>query len=152
MKKYIVCDLDGTIALNTHRQYLIDKTVPPDQKRNWDEFTRRSMYDSPNKPVIELLRRFSQDRVIIIMTGRSEAARRTTEIWLDYFRVPYTQLIMRKKDDHRHDIELKPELLEEIKDIVHFGEIDFFIDDRQTVVDRWRQMGFTVFQVAPGEF
>lgn len=153
MKKFIICDLDGTIALNKHRQYLVNnENFQSGQKKDWTEFTARSSFDLPNWPVINILQKFKDDRRIVILSGRANTVRDQTIDWLNYFYVPFDQLIMRSVDDHRNDRDIKPEMLMTVTGLLHFDEIDFFIDDRQSVVDRWREMGFTVFQVAPGKF
>ena len=34
----------------------------------------------------------------------------------------------------------------------HIDDVFLVVDDRQKVVDMWRDLGLTVFQVAPGDF
>jgi hypothetical protein len=45
---------------------------------------------------------------------------------------------------------VKRELFE--KHVLPNYYVEFILDDRQQVVDEWRRMGLTCFQVAPGDF
>ena len=57
---------------------------------------------------------------------------------------------MRKTGDNRKDCIVKRELFDaHIKDKYY---IDFILDDRNQVVNMWRELGFTVMQVADGNF
>jgi len=57
---------------------------------------------------------------------------------------------MRPAGDIRKDVLIKQEIYErEIKDKYN---VLFVLDDRQSVVDGWRSLGLTVFQVAEGQF
>jgi hypothetical protein len=57
---------------------------------------------------------------------------------------------MRKTGDHRPDYIVKNEIFDQrIRD--NFNVLGAF-DDRDQVVDMYRKMGITVFQVAPGNF
>jgi hypothetical protein len=52
--------------------------------------------------------------------------------------------------DMRKDSVVKQELFERfVRDKYN---ISFILDDRQQVVDMWRGLGLTVFQVAEGDF
>jgi len=57
---------------------------------------------------------------------------------------------MRKADDYRKDDEVKYEMYKEHVEDTHF--IHYVLDDRNQVVDMWRKVGLTCFQVAPGDF
>ena len=57
---------------------------------------------------------------------------------------------MRPNDDYTPDDEFKSKLAD--KFIEMGGKIDLIFDDRQKVVDMWRAKGFTVVQVAEGDF
>jgi hypothetical protein len=56
------------------------------------------------------------------------------------------------RDNKRHympDNELKKHFLDEH---VNIDDVFLVVDDRQQVVDMWRSLGLTVFQVADGNF
>ena len=57
---------------------------------------------------------------------------------------------MRTLGDMRKDSIVKQELYEQ--NILGKFNVSFILDDRQQVVDMWRSLGLTVFQVAEGDF
>jgi hypothetical protein len=59
-------------------------------------------------------------------------------------------LYMRPTGDNRKDSLVKEEILRH--EILPNYYIEFALDDRQQVVDHLREMGLTVFQVAPGNY
>jgi hypothetical protein len=60
------------------------------------------------------------------------------------------ELHMRKTDDFRKDAIIKEEIYKEHIE----GKVNVLmvLDDRNQVVDFWRELGLTCFQVAPGNF
>ncbi|MEA9985656.1 AAA family ATPase [Subtercola sp. RTI3] len=131
----ILCDIDGTIAHMGERS-------PYD----WHKVGT----DNPDKPVIDLLRRFN-DRVIILMSGRDEICRPETVEWLATNKVPFHHLFMRPANDSRKDNIIKRELFE--KHVRTEFNVDLVLDDRNQVVDMWRnELGLVCLQVAEGDF
>jgi hypothetical protein len=59
-------------------------------------------------------------------------------------------LFMRKQHDNRADWIVKKELF--VDEISNIYDVKFVLDDRQQVVDMWRSLGLTCFQVAEGNF
>ena len=57
---------------------------------------------------------------------------------------------MRKQHDNRADWIVKKELF--VDEISNIYDVKFVLDDRQQVVDMWRSLGLTCFQVAEGNF
>ena len=134
----IICDLDGTLALNrTNRDvYAVDERV---------------MEDDLNRPVAEVL--FSFKRLfdkIIIFSGRSEASRLYTETWLQNHNIKYDLLVMRPIGDNRSDEIVKKEMFD--KHIEGKYNIRFIMDDRDRVVKMWRDNNLPTFQVNYGDF
>ena len=68
--------------------------------------------------------------------------------WLDKFKVPFQLLKMRPADDFTPDEKLKRQWIAEYD----LANILCVFDDRKKVVDMWRELGLTCFQVAPGDF
>ena len=66
-------------------------------------------------------------------------------------RVPFQKLIMRdsKISNYTPDDVLKKDMLDKYADI---NDVFLVVDDRNKVVDMWRSLGLTVFQVADGNF
>ena len=150
MKKAIICDLDGTLALKH-------------DGRSWYDASTSDL-DNPNKPVLALLRfvqeanwhglNQEQNCQIIFLSGRQEKDREPTEKFLEKHRLNRYPLFMRTTDDFRNDTIIKKELYEE--NIKGNYEILFVLDDRNSekspVVDMWRELGLACFQVADGNF
>lgn len=141
-----VFDLDGTIALNDHRQHFLEG-----DPKDWDAFFEACDEDDPNYAIIYLMRALNKmGFTIYIVTGRSGNVEQKTRDWLRHNRVPYDGMAMRGKDDYRHDTKIKPMLLQSLlSDTQHVHAI---FDDRNSVVEMWRDNGYQCFHVADGDF
>lgn len=138
--KIILVDLDGTIAL-------------PDLELRgpYDTEFEKLIQDSPNKPVIEVIRCLWEKRYkIIYITARDASGEEGTREWLRLFAPPYINLYMRKRNDFRKDSIVKKEIYEE--KIADHHDVLCVFDDRPQVVEMWRELGLTCMQVAPGDF
>ena len=137
----VIVDIDGTIAHMAGRS-------PYDETRVHE--------DTPNAPVVEMIKRLRRDGVqIIFCSGRTDKCRVPTKEWimkhLDLADEDFV-LFMRKAGDQRKDSIVKREIFENYIRGAGFRIIGVF-DDRQQVVDMWRdELGLTCFQVAPGDF
>ena len=156
MKNTIIFDLDGTLAIIDKRRIKAGKTADGKEtkKMDWDAFNDplNIKLDEPNEPVIKMAQLFAEDGFnIVILSGRSDKTERTTRSWLSRNRVPFHKLVMRphKTMNFVPDDILKKDMLDKHADI---NDIFMVVDDRQKVVDMWRSLGLTVFQVAPGNF
>lgn len=125
-------------------------------KPEWDKFYELCDHDLPNDTVIQLYKMFtidiSHDWSVYIFSGRSEVVRQKTTQWLrkyGIFGMDTSSLFMRPKDDFTPDDELKKKWLEQIGGA---QRVFCVFDDRDKVVEMWRSMGITCFQVAPGNF
>ena len=106
MKDIILCDIDGTVANNDHRQHFLDG------KKDWDGFFSELLNDVPIMPIINLVNEehFS-GKEIVFLTGRPERYRYSTTLWLkEYFDFEF-RLLMRQDNDQRNKLEIKYELL-----------------------------------------
>ena len=131
----IIVDMDGTLAIMGDRS-------PFD--------VSRCDLDLPNLPVLETVRKWQDSKTIIIMSGRTDDGKAKTEAWLHKYGVKYQHIYMRATGDMRKDSIVKQELFQtHVRDKYN---ISFILDDRQQVVDMWRGLGLTVFQVAEGDF
>ena len=161
LPKAIMCDLDGTLAI-------IGDRTPYDA-------TDCDVIDKPNWAVINcVLAMHAQGVKVMFMSGRDQKYRPETQRFIEkYCRVttgynmkegftgekspiPY-ELHMRgetapdpEKMDQRKDSIIKQELFD--KYVVGKYHVLFVLDDRNQVVDFWRSIGLTCFQVAPGAF
>lgn len=134
----VLFDIDGTLAK------MVDGGRSP---YDW----HRVLEDTPNDPVIRQLK-INRDagNTIVIFSGRSDECREDTEAWLAMHNIAYDALFMRKSGDTRKDDIVKREMLEIIEK--NYGPVVGVFDDRNQVVDMFRSVGLTVFQVDYGDF
>lgn len=137
----VMCDIDGTLAHMSDRD-------PYDGSRA-DE-------DSLNFPVGLTIRLLNDRGVkVLFCSGRSETHRTVTRDWIAEklswdAQMVDKSLFMRAEGDRRRDSIVKLELFD--RHIRHNYNVLYVLDDRQQVVDAWRSIGLTVFQVAEGDF
>ena len=149
MKPFFIFDLDGTLALNKHREHLA-------KAGQWDAFFKACDRDSPNAPVIEIFNRIAGDLdvEVEIWSGRSAAVLAKTLDWLiehTAFDPQEHTIRMRPVGDHTPDEVLKKRWLDELHP-THRDDLLAVFDDRDKVVKMWRDNGVACFQVAPGDF
>jgi len=98
-----------------------------------------------------MVRKYHNDRYsIILLSGRDAVCRPETEKWLVDHKVPYDALYMRSEGNCDADHDTKERLFWEY--VAPRYDVKFILDDRNQVVDRWREMGMKCLQVAPGDF
>lgn len=132
----IIVDIDGTLAIHGDRSpYDLD----------------RCHEDTPNAAVIEAAQAAANDGVqVIYCSGREDSAREITAAWLAEHVGVAGPLYMRAAADKRKDSIVKRELFDQhIRDTY---DVRYVLDDRNQVVEMWRALGLTVFQVAEGDF
>lgn len=136
--KYIICDIDGTVAIMHNRGPF-----------EWEKVGE----DLPIHQTIDLLKSFmkAMNYKVIFMSGRSEVCRTQTEEWIKtHLGINYEALFMRKEKDNRKDSIIKEELyLEHVKNKYN---VAFVVDDRPQVVRTWRKLGLFVFDVNQSGF
>lgn len=147
--KAIICDIDGTLALFNGRG--------PYDKEKYH-------LDLPNMPVVDILGTYDHWREfgvendegkqpnlkILIVSGREDDKYDVTYAWLRKHGIPFDALFMRKAGDFRNDAIIKREIYE--NEILGNYNVLFCLDDRDRVVNGWREAGLTCLQVAPGDF
>ncbi|MDL1890333.1 hypothetical protein FBQ96_12270, partial [Nitrospirales bacterium NOB] len=143
--KAAIIDLDGTLANIGHRLHHVR-----DGARDWDAFFEGIPEDSIVEPVRDVLVALHRDFVsIVLASGRPERCREMTVKWLSDFDVPFTELYMRPDNDTRPDHVIKSQILDGI--LADGYEPFVVIDDRQSVVDMWRERGLVCLQCAPSD-
>lgn len=146
MKEYIIIDIDGTIAkVGDRLKYL--KQEP----KNWDLFYEHCNEDEPIEDIVRLVQRLHFcGYKIVFCTGRRESVREKTEEWIKKnlgFETCHYRLLMRKDKDWRHDTIVKPLMLD-----FPANEVFLVLEDRSSMVKKWRELGYTCLQVADGDF
>lgn len=128
----------------------IDGTLAKTNGRSVYDYTQVAT-DVPNVDVVviqKILR--TTDAKIFIMSGRDSVCRAETLKWLEDNLIQHDGLYMRAEGDDRKDSIIKKELYDaNIKD--KYNVLGVF-DDRNQIVDMWRSLGITVYQVGYGYF
>jgi len=146
MKKYVLVDIDGTITKVGARLECLNSSP-----KDWDSFYDRCAEDEPKVDIISLVQMLSARYEILLCTGRRESCREDTVAWLWKNNFPKAKyLMMRGNGDFRHDTILKPELLSRAG--IFPTEIAYALEDRNSMVEKWRELGITCLQVASGDF
>lgn len=138
----IVVDLDGTLCNSAHREHLA-------RAGQWPEFHAQLHEDEPWQDVLMLLEAMNHF-TLIGLTGRNERYRTATNKWLDKYDIYLDQLLMRPDDNWQSDHELKPDLLAWCG--VKPEDVVFILEDRDKVVEAWRNLGYNCWQVRPGGY
>lgn len=144
----IVVDIDGTIAKVGDRLKYLQQ-----EKKDWDAFYEHCDEDEPIKDIIELIELMQiHEYNIVFCTGRRESVRKKTEDWLfkNIWCLREYKLLMRKDNDWRPDTEVKPELLDNAG--ITPDDVWFILEDRDSMVAKWRELGYRCLQVADGKF
>jgi predicted kinase len=134
----IIVDIDGTLAHRCDRQ--------------WFDYSKVDQ-DELDVTVDGIVRAYAKmGYIILIVSGReaTDECYHRTNTWLKKHNIPFYDLMMRKEGDFRRDSIVKKEIYNNyIKDKF---DVEFVLDDRQQVVDMWREIGLKCLQVAPGNF
>jgi predicted kinase len=137
LREAVLIDVDGTVAdhegIRGHHEY--DKVH----------------LDKPKPEVIRVVKTLVNTGVRpLYVSGRPESCMEATWRWLSTHATEPFDIIMRKTGDRRADYIVKRELFD--KHIRYNYNVIGAFDDRNQVVDMYRSLGITVFQVAEGNF
>jgi len=146
-KPILICDIDGVIADVTHRLHHIQE-----KPQNWDGFFEECDSDKPITTTIDFLRAARDSFEIAYITGRPRSVREKTIAWFKSNYVPWQDwmvLAMRGNGDHRQDWIVKLELFDEWIDKTRVRAI---LEDRDQVVQMWRDKGYLCLQNKKGDY
>lgn len=145
MEKWLIVDHDGTLANCSHRAPLI-----PD----WDAFHEASVMDEPYWPVVKLVNTLANFHPVLILTGCPIKYKGIRIEWLKAKGVEFAEISMRPETDWTPDVECKWN-----QAVAFFGSeqavIDntfLVLDDRDKVVEMWRNKGLTCLQPRLGDY
>jgi hypothetical protein len=150
MKTNLIVDIDGTVAKVGDRLKHIQQERP-----DWDSFYKGCGEDEPHTDILLMAVTLSMklNLRLVFCTGRREFHRAETEEWLMNHAVlgrgEYS-LLMRPTGDKRHDTQVKPELLKNAG--FDTDNVWMILEDRNSMVAKWRELGFRCLQVAEGDF
>ena len=148
---YVIIDLDGTLCDCSQRVHLA-------QAGKWDDFHSLISEDQPFKDVASFIDLISNLEFvsIIMLTGRNESYRNQTDRWMNKHSIVCDRLIMRPDKNFESDHVLKPRMLcdelfegnfEKMKE-----EVIVVLEDRDKVVEAWRNLGIDCWQVRNGTY
>lgn len=150
MKNIIIVDIDGTLSKVGDRIKYLQQSP-----KDWDSFYSACFEDEPIQEITDLVRFLGGFHRVVFCTGRRESVRKETLKWL-HCHLPgivdeeESDLLMRPNKDHRHDTLVKPEQVE--KAGIDLNDIAFVLEDRNSMVAKWRELGLKCLQVADGDF
>ena len=153
-----ICDVDGTL-MNVEKRVQWAKKHKKDTDRvmNWDMFLDPLVmleFDRSNRDVCNVINALYSDSIndnnIIITSARNERHRDVTVKQLSLAGVHYDAMYLRDDDDFRPDDVVKAELLGKIITDGYDPTVAF--DDRNQVVNKWRELGIHCYQVRTGDF
>ena len=149
-KFYLLVDIDGTLADCNER---VAKFLA-DDKQDWNSFYGACGEDKPIITVIAIVEALSKSYDIVLCTGRRKSCDTATREWLKKYapNIANCPIIYRKDDDHRHDTIVKPEQLKEWMVANNKRKPFAIFEDRNSMVEKWRELGYTCLQVADGDF
>lgn len=132
----VIYDLDGTAALFGDA----------------NPYDRDFLSDKPNEAVrtVLLSLQASTTYAFIAFSGRNGKYEEVTRTWLGRHGFPLNELYMRADGDTRKDSIVKREFYD--AHIRGKYNVALVLDDRNQVVEVWRELGLTCFQVAEGDF
>jgi predicted kinase len=134
----IIVDIDGTLAHRCDRQ--------------WFDYSKVDQ-DALDVTVSGIVNAYAKmGYTILIVSGREGTAEclSKTHAWLKKHNVPFYDLMMRRENDYRRDSIVKEEIYNNyIKDKF---DVEFVLDDRKSVCEKWRELGLKCLQVAEGNF
>lgn len=145
----VIFDMDGCIS-----------ECNPTARFDWTQVSVNAEIMAKQKPnwrIISLLNSLyahhgadkSTNFQLLIVTGRPETYRTHTHDWLSRHKVKYNDLWMRIDGDDRADAEVKRTLFKALREVY---DIWFVVEDRQRVVDMWREEGVLCLQCAKGDY
>lgn len=139
----IIVDIDGTLA------HIVNGRSPYDASTALED-----ELDDAVGVVTAMM--YNHGYKVIILTGRGEEHRDITEQWLKLNNVQYDELYTRLDSDvDEKGNKLEDSLVKERLYKTHVEprfNVKFVLDDRNRVVNKWRELGLKCFQVAEGNF
>lgn len=146
----IVVDLDGTLCNSAHREHLA-------RAGQWDDFHSLLLDDEPWPDVrqfLDMICNGTGEMQVVGLTGRNERYRMMTLKWLGKHQIYLDALLMRPDSCYLSDTEIKPQLLDgwlDEKGMTH-ADVMCILEDRDKMVEEWRNLGHNCWQCRPGGY
>lgn len=139
MANIILCDIDGTVANNDHRQHFLEG------KKDWDGFFSELVNDLPIQIIIDkVIQEQANGKEIVFLTGRPERYRYSTTLWLkEYFDFEF-KLLMRNDGDQRNKLEIKKEIF---KKNFKSDEVYCVFENDYELIKMWKELSLLTIEV-----
>ncbi len=134
----VIFDLDGTLADRRHRLHFLEG------KKDWKNFFDKMNLDPPVNAVFQkLFSHYYDNHKIIILTGRPEEYRDTTNNWLKENNVEafMYEMFMRESKNYESDITLKRRIFE--TKLNQYSVIKAY-EDNADLIKLWKEKGIEV--------
>ena len=142
----VIFDVDGTLMDIEHRRHFVVQ-----RPKDFDAFREATSQDTAKEDIFAVAKALkAAGHRIIISSGRNKSQRAVTLKQLMAQGLLFDALYMRSDSDYRPDHEVKSQMLDKMRKEGFNPTMAF--DDRQQVVDMWRERGLTVAQVDKGDF
>lgn len=139
----IIVDLDGTLCNVDHR-------VHHAANKDWDAFHSGLSEDTVNESVAMVISNLPHSIKLIACSGRNERYRQLTIDWLSKNDLIFDEILLRPDNNFEPDHILKLKMIVEFFD----GDIELAkeqviccLDDRDKVVEAFRDAGFSCWQI-----
>lgn len=138
----VLIDCDGTLAdVRSIRHYVAQRP------KAFDKFHAESVNVPVHQQAVDIAREaHAAGQVVIIVTARRHRWRHVTAWFLAMHNIPSDVLIMRADDDHRPDVEVKRDILAQIR--TRWNPV-LAVDDNPKVAAMWSEEGIPVIMI-PG--
>ena len=151
IERFIVIDIDGTIADSSHRQHYLESNPA-----NWNSFFSDSeiLNDEPIYPVIDLCRSLVAvfRATPVFLTGRPEYTRRATAKWLSAHMgndiVSNCVLFMRPSENRQCSYLFKQDCIQNLE----LSQIICCVEDNTRCGLAFKELGLQVLQVANHDY
>lgn len=155
MKQFLIIDIDGTLTNSTERA----ENYLNSSNKDWDAFYEHCDEDAPIERVCDAVVRLVETGYTpVFLTGRPQRVMDKTLDWLEKYlgdssSIKDSALIMRHDNDHTPDFIYKSKVYKDILERMGVRPYNTLIlEDRKSVVNMWRELGFICFQVAEGNY
>lgn len=145
--KQVIFDIDGTIANCDHRRHFVSNG-----NSDWNSFKKETVNDTPIEHVCEMAKiHVSEGDNVMFVSARNNSEREVTKKQIkSWIGISNPVLFMRPDGDYRPDEVFKKDILEFLRQPDVLGKNpDVVYDDRNKVVDMWKNNGVNVVQVVP---
>lgn len=157
MKRLILCDMDGVLANNAHREHLLPSKDDCNTTEKWDAFNNACDQDEPIEAGFNLLAELCYQAPSTrwaLWSGRTEDVLHKSQLWFDFHARSFYQNLhyegvfnqnktgyFRPRDDHRRASDCKADLVKQAVANAQLVEGDelILIDDDLSVLEECRK-------------